>query len=122
MSFEILTPTKINSFKQLATNSLLAKYNISYNYSLLLLNDNNKTRIYTNDFVAFTPEFTKKMKSNYKINITDSIDLDKTYLTLLPQPFSKDVAKKYTKLFKGASIPFISPIFISKASPSFNKE
>ncbi len=103
LSFEILTPTKINTIKDLVKNSLLTKYNISYNYSLLLLNNKNEARFYANDFVAFTPEFTNKMKSNYKINITDSIDLDKTYLTLLPQPFSKDIAKKYTQLFKGAS-------------------
>jgi CHAT domain-containing protein/tetratricopeptide (TPR) repeat protein len=103
LNFEILTPNKINSFKELATNSLLAKHTISYNYSLLLLDKNKKTIDYSNNFIAFAPEFTDKMKENYKIAITDSISLDKTYLTLLPQPFSVDLVKETTKLFNGSS-------------------
>jgi CHAT domain-containing protein/tetratricopeptide (TPR) repeat protein len=103
LSFETLTPTKINTFKELATNSLLAKYVISYNYSLLLLDENRKTIDYSNDFIAFAPEFNDKMKDDYKIAITDSLNLDNTYLSLLPQPFSVDLAKQYSKLFKGES-------------------
>jgi len=103
LSFETLTPTKITSFKELATGSLLAKHYISYNYSLLLLDENQKTVDYSNNFVAFAPEFTDKMKKDYKVAITDSLDLDKTYLTLLPQPFSADIAKEYSKRFNGSS-------------------
>jgi len=103
LSFEILTPTKINSFNELAINSLMAKHNISYNYSLLLLNENRKTVDYSNSFVAFAPEFNDKMKEGYKISITDSIAIDKTYLSLLPQPFSVDLVKEYSNLFKGVS-------------------
>ena len=103
LSFELLTPQKINSFKELATHSLLAHYNISYNYSLLLLDKSKNSINYTNDFIAFVPEFTDKMKDDYKIAITDSIDLDKTYLTLLPQPFSKELVKNYSNLFNGLS-------------------
>lgn len=103
LSFETLTPTKINTFSELATNSLLAKHNISYNYSLLLLDTPNKTIGYSKDFIAFAPEFSNQMKDEYRITVTDSISLDKTYLTLLPQPFSVDLAKKYSKVFKGDS-------------------
>ena len=103
LSFETLTPTKIKSFNELATNSLLAKHYISYNYSLLLFNKNRKTINYTNDFIAFAPEFNDKMKEDYKIAITDSLVLDKSYLTLLPQPFTVDLAKEYSELFNGSS-------------------
>ncbi|WP_111308581.1 CHAT domain-containing protein [Confluentibacter sediminis] len=103
LSFESLTPKKIKSFKELATNSLLAKYNIAYNYSLFLI-DNNKNNIhFKSDFIAFAPEFNDKMKKDYKIAFTDSLSVDKTYLNLLPQPFSVDLAKKYSKLFNGSS-------------------
>lgn len=103
LSFETLTPSKISTFKDLATNSLLAKHSFSYNYSLFLLNSDNKKVNYSSDFIAFAPEFTSKMKHAYKITVTDSVSLDKTYLTLLPQPFSVDLAKKYSKIFKGSS-------------------
>ena len=103
LSFEMLTPEKINSFKDLSTNSLLSKYNISYNYSLLLIDKERKTVDYTNDFIAFAPEFNQKMKDNYGIKIKDSITFDKTYLTLLPQPFTVDLVEEYSELFNGKS-------------------
>jgi CHAT domain-containing protein len=101
LSFESLTPTRIQSFKEIATNSLLARHNISYNYSLLLLDTEKKVIDYKNDFVAFAPEFTAKMKQDYSLTITDSLSIDKTYLSLLPQPFSVDLAKEYSRLFNG---------------------
>ena len=103
LSFEMLTPEKINSFNELATKSLLSRYNISYNYSLLLLEKKRKSFNFENDFIAFAPEFTSDMKEDYQLAITDSVKLDKTYLTLLPQPFSSDVAKLFSKKFKGSS-------------------
>lgn len=57
LSFESLTQKPINSFKELAINSLLAKHTISYNYSLLLLDNDKKTVDYQNDFIAFAPEY-----------------------------------------------------------------
>lgn len=102
LSFETLTSKKITSFKELATKSLLAKFSISYNYSLLLLDENKKTINYPNDFIAFAPEFTDKMKKEYRVAITDSVTVDKTYLSLLPQPFSVDLAKEYSRLFNGS--------------------
>jgi len=103
LSFEVLTDSKVNSFKELAEKSLLRKHRISYNYSLLLINKNKTPKFFENNFVAFTPEFNEKMKSNYMVAIKDSVLLDKTYLTLLPQPFTVDLAKEYSKLFKGNS-------------------
>ncbi len=101
LSFELLTPKKINSLKQLATNSLLTKYNISYNYSLFMLDQQQKVLEFEKNFIAFVPEFGTQMKSDYEMAIMDSLYLDKTYLTLLPQPFSYNLAKKFGKVFHG---------------------
>ena len=103
LSFETLTSFKISSFNELASNSLLANYYISYNYSLFLLHQENKTIDYSNNFIAFAPEFNEKMKVDYSISITDSINLDKTYLILLPQPFSVDLVNTYSNEFDGSS-------------------
>ncbi len=103
LSFETLTPTQISTFQELGSNSLLARHSISYNYSLFLLEEGQKKIDYSSNFVAFAPEFTDKMKQDYQVAITDSIDLDKSYLTLLPQPFSLDIAEEYSKRFRGSS-------------------
>lgn len=103
LSFEVLTSAKVNSYKELVEKSLLNKYNISYNYSLLLINKNKTPKFFKNNFVAFTPEFNEEMKNKYKVAIEDSVLLDKTYLRLLPQPFTVDLAKEYSKLFDGSS-------------------
>ncbi len=103
LSFEMLTPTKIESYEELSENSLLASHSISYNYSLLLFDEARKRVDYSKNFVAFVPEFNGKMKREYQLAITDSVDLDKTYLTLLPQPFTLELAKHFTKRFEGRS-------------------
>ena len=101
LSFETLTPKPIKNFEELATNSLLANYDISYNFSLLLYKDKRKVADYSSEFIAFAPGFNKKMKDEYKLAVKDSVKLDKTYLRLLPQPFSEDLAKQYAKVFRG---------------------
>lgn len=103
LSFELLTPKKINSFGELVNSSLLNKHNIAYNYSLLLLEKNHRTLEFEDDFVAYSPTFNESMKEEYQLAIKDSIHLDKTYLTLLPQPFSADIAKRLSKRFDGES-------------------
>ena len=103
LSFEMLTPSQIHNYSEMAANSLLSKHIISYNYSLLLTHKNSQTNEYYNNFVAFVPEFNDKMKRDYQIAIKDSLQLDKTYLTLLPQPFTKDLADNSTRLFEGTS-------------------
>ncbi len=103
LSFELLLSEKVRDFPELASKSLLAKHNISYNYSLYLMDKRRKTLEFKDDFLGFAPEFESKMKKEYQLAITDSIYLDQTYLTLLPQPFNLDLVKKYSKLFNGQS-------------------
>ncbi|RXJ52667.1 CHAT domain-containing protein [Gelidibacter gilvus] len=103
LSFESLTPSKITKPKDLATTSLLSKHFISYNYSLLLLNKKQESSSFEKNFVAFAPEFNDAMKSGYKKTVSDSLIIDHTYLSLLPQPFSISLAKKYSKEFNGRS-------------------
>jgi|TARA_R100000479_G_scaffold28896_2_gene11454 CHAT domain-containing protein/Tfp pilus assembly protein PilF len=102
ISFETLTPKKITSFKDLATNSLLAKHTISYNFSFLILENQNSKSNFSENYVAFAPHFSSEMKTAYKTNVSDSLLLDRGYLTLLPQPFSIDLVNKYSKKFKGS--------------------
>ena len=101
LSFETLTTKPITDFKEMATVSLLAKYDISYNFSLLLYKDKNEVANFSSEFIAFAPGFNKEMKKEYKLAIKDSVKLDKSYLTLLPQPFSEDLVKRYAKIFDG---------------------
>lgn len=101
LSFEVLTPARLDSYKEFATGSLLSTYNISYNYSLLLLEHEYKSIDYGTNIVAFTPEFSEEMKMDYKIALKDSLEIDQSYLRLLPQPFSVAVAQDYTKMFSG---------------------
>ncbi|MEM7086650.1 MAG: CHAT domain-containing protein [Bacteroidota bacterium] len=103
LSFETLTPVEITTFQDLTTQSLLAKHSLSYNYSLLLLHEDQNTLPYEENFIAFAPEFNDAMKKEYQVAISDSIDLDKAYLTLLPQPFSAAIAKEYSERFSGNS-------------------
>lgn len=103
LSFESLTPSKISKPKDLATTSLLSKHIISYNYSLLLLNKKQESSSFKKNFVAFAPEFNDAMKRGYKKTVSDSLIIDHTYLSLLPQPFSIGLAKKYSKEFDGRS-------------------
>jgi len=103
LSFELLTNTVCSDYKELSTNSLLANYNISYNYSLFLIDKNSQPVGYDANFIGFAPEFSDEMKTNYKIAIKDSLDMDYAYLKLLPQPFAKDLTQNYSKLFNGNS-------------------
>jgi len=103
INFEILTTTNIRAYQDLAAQSLLAKHNISYRYSLFFLDEDKKIMEFDNDFVAFAPEFNGTMKNDYQMLITDSTHLDQTYLTLLPQPLSATIAQRYSKRFGGAS-------------------
>jgi CHAT domain-containing protein len=70
---------------------------------LFLLEKNSQPLGFKENFIAFVPEFNDQMKQDYQIKIQDTIDIDKAYLTLLPQPFTKDLARNSTRLFKGTS-------------------
>ncbi|MEM8999833.1 MAG: CHAT domain-containing tetratricopeptide repeat protein [Bacteroidota bacterium] len=101
LNFDLLTEGEIRSFEDLGTKALLSDHTISYNYSLLLHNSERQLLKFERDFVAFAPEFNSQMKSNYQTAIHDSIDLDKSYLSVLPQPFSSETAEKFGKRFSG---------------------
>jgi CHAT domain-containing protein len=103
LSFETLTPKKIDSFSELATTSLLSKYIISYNYSLFLINKESDRETYERNFVAFAPEFSEEMKNDYWVSLRDSSNLDKSYISLLPQPFSAELVEEYASSFNGTS-------------------
>ncbi|MEO8721570.1 MAG: CHAT domain-containing protein, partial [Ginsengibacter sp.] len=49
------------------------------------------------------PGFSDKIKSNYEKNSKKNTDFDRDYLSLLPQPFSIDLALKIQKLLGGKS-------------------
>ncbi len=100
LSFELLPTQKVSSYSDLATHSVLAHHTLSYTYSLSLVTNQN-TKELTSNFIAFTPEFSDDMKEAYKITIVDSLQVDQTYLRLLPQPFSVNTASRYTKTFDG---------------------
>jgi CHAT domain-containing protein len=93
ISFELLTPLPVNQFNQLATGSLLANHSISYHYSLFMTGSSaaNPTK---NNYVAFAPGFSDENKTAYSQSVTDSARLDRQYLTLLPQPYTKSLVKK----------------------------
>ncbi len=100
-NFEVLTPTRIKSFKELATKSLLADHTISYHYSLFVLQKQNASHLPDRGFVAFAPGFFDKLKDNYRAVIKDTSERDKNYLSLLPQPFSISLVEKARGLFDG---------------------
>lgn len=55
------------------------------------------------DLMDFVPGFTDSMKDSYLNSVKDSLSLDKAYLSLLPQPFTIQLANKATALFGGKS-------------------
>ena len=103
LSFEILTTSAVSSFEQFATESLLAGYSISYNFSASFLDVDKKATHFSENYVGFAPEFNSEMKERYSLKITDSLVADKAYLTLLPQPFITKITNEYSREFKGRS-------------------
>ncbi|GEQ85302.1 hypothetical protein ULMS_08100 [Patiriisocius marinistellae] len=103
LSFETLLTAPITSFSDFTKHSLLAKHTISYNYSALLVDKNKTTTYFSDNYVGFAPEFTTQMKDGYQLKIRDSLQQDKAYLTLLPQPFITQVTKDFSKKLGGKS-------------------
>lgn len=101
LSFETLTPQKIDRLDQLATGCLLSKYSFAYHYSLALVAQRSKPQEIQNNFVAFAPGFLDEQKKNYLAAVKDSFQLDQAYMTLLPQPFTLSFASRANKLFHG---------------------
>ena len=102
LNFEILTPARIHRFESLATQSLLAKHTISYHYSLSLVGQKQKTSNGDlNNFVAFAPGFLDDEKKRYQQNIEDSFNIDRGYVSLLPQPFTLAFVSKAKNMLGG---------------------
>ena len=101
LSFESLITEPINSYEELASKSLLAKYFICYNYSLFLISENQELNNDLESLVAFAPGFDDAMKEEYKNTLQDSLSFDFSYLNLLPQPFALELANESAKLFNG---------------------
>lgn len=100
LSFELLTPQKIGSYKELLNNSLLARHTISYQYSLFLLDQQETAAGLNKNFVAFAPGFSDEVKKQYEL-ARDTSEFDNGYLSLLPQPFTVSLATKAQKLLNG---------------------
>jgi CHAT domain-containing protein len=101
LNFEVLTPQEITSFAELATESLLAKHSFSYHYSTLLFDYPDRNEAYSSDFAAFAPGFFDEMKEVYLQRIEDSLQIDRSYLTLIPQPFTDRLVNSLKNLFDG---------------------
>ena len=118
LNFEMLTSQPVKNFNEFKSHSLLSNYSISYLYSLWMF-DNEQILKPKENFIAFAPTFDQNMKEVYLASITDSTELDKTYLTLLPQPFTKDLALKYKNTFKGNAFlnqDAVKSVFLSSAN------
>ena len=103
LSFDILTPKKISQYEELATSSLLAEHAISYHYSLYLASQDKNERKLMKSFVAFAPGFLDEEKGRYLSTIKDSNNLDHSYVRLLPQPFTIDLAGKARNMLGGVA-------------------
>jgi CHAT domain-containing protein len=118
LSFESLTPAAYSDFRSIATNCLLNKLNISYHYSLLLTGLNQPAKSFKNNFVAFAPGFSDEVKQRYLSETKDSLELDKSYLSLLPLPFTINLVNKTKDVLGGET--FVSsqstlPVFKANA-------
>lgn len=101
LSFEILTTDLIQDYSALSKNSLLAKHSISYHYSTLLFSYSTKPNSYQSNFVAFAPGFSDEMKADYLSMVKDSLQIDRSYLRLIPQPFTDRLVDQLKKLLGG---------------------
>lgn len=111
LSFGMLPFTPIKKYRELADKSLLAKYTISYHYSLFMLEDIYRNEEINKNYVAFAPGFTDRLKNQYQQRVMDSVRLDIEYLRLLPQPASQHLVQKLQNMIGGKT-------FINKYSTS----
>lgn len=117
LNFEILTPTRLLDFSELSTGSLLAKHSFSYHYSTMLFAYALPDEPYSSNFAAFAPGFFDEMKDAYLGKVNDSLLIDRSYLRLIPQPFTDRLVTGLKSLFGGK-------IFTKEASTldQFNRE
>ncbi len=119
ISFDLLTPERLNSYTQLATKSLLASHIFSYHYSMLMIgNQQPIVKNHKQNYVAFAPVFSDEMKAQYIASTTDPVMLDYDYLKLLPQPATHKLANHAKDLLGGevyANTTSTKSSFLAKA-------
>ncbi|MBL0355842.1 MAG: CHAT domain-containing protein [Chitinophagaceae bacterium] len=93
VSFDLLTPAPVKSYSELSKGSLLSSHSITYHYSLFMTGSNAASET-KNNYVAFAPGFSDENKTAYQQAVKDSGRLDRQYMTLLPQPYTKSLVKK----------------------------
>lgn len=101
LNFELLTPEPIESYRDLARKGLLAKHDIVYHYSLFMLENQQQEERLGSNYVGFAPGFSDDLKKAYMATVKDSVKLDFQYLSLLPQPNTNKLAKKFKSLLGG---------------------
>ena len=101
VSFDLLTRQPIRSFSELSDQSLLAKYNFSYQYSPLMIGATNNAVKGKQNYIGFAPGFFENAKKEYASAVKDSIRLDQHYLSLLPQPFTNALLRKMENVLGG---------------------
>lgn len=100
LSFDMLLSEEVDSYQEFAKKSLLAKHDIYYHFSLALLGQKPKPKI-SSKYVAFAPGFMDNMKEKYRSFVRDTSQIDKAYLSLLPQPFTLSLAENASKSLGG---------------------
>lgn len=96
----MLTSKPIQNAHDLMEFSLLKKYTFSYQYSLDVIDQKKTDRKNYSGISAFAPKFSDVEKKDYLAALkTDSLEIDKSYMTLLPLPFSFAFAGELKGLF-----------------------
>ena len=100
-SFDMLPFEPVTQYRQLYTKSLLAKHTFSYHYSLFVLGNEREQNRFNENYVAFAPGFSDELKRDYAGKVKDSLHLDQSYLTMLPQPNTNVLARKIKETIGG---------------------
>lgn len=102
VSFDMLTTKQVTNYADLAKYALLQQYPISYQYSLAAMQYEATTSKMKSNFIAFAPVFSSEDKQGYKQAMQhDSLHLDKTYLNLIPLPFTLNLVEKIQSMLGG---------------------
>ena len=104
VSFDMLTSKPVKNAKELIEYSLLKKHAFSYQYSLDVINQKKPGNQKYSGISVFAPAFSDTEKQEYRTALkSDSLQIDKSYLTLLPLPFSSGFAGELGKYFESTA-------------------
>ncbi|HCD86687.1 MAG TPA: hypothetical protein DEQ87_03460 [Algoriphagus sp.] len=99
LSFDALSKQAVNQWSELVKYSLIQDHSFSYQYSLLLLEKQKRTS-YQTQLAAFAPGFFDGMKKTYQAAFFDKQYVDKNYLELIPQPFTRRLVEEISSKFE----------------------